>query len=304
MKKCCRTNTMSLIVISAYIAATGGLAGCENGSSQHGTTAKITPPIIDNISMPASGHVAHTMEPLAPYDFSYKENDTLFQARKLLTISCMHKSGFSNYLGEDIHSNTMTDSESSVTQPAGPWGYLGSETARLKGFQSGKVTDLSTLPPVRQMMSEAERVAAEKCFTQSGKELNKDGDTTSDLVKRLTSEADNYASKDARVVEARKAWGQCMAASGFSVTDPAALAAQNWGRRAVDPPTQDEIRTAEADEKCTTSSRLAAVYFAVNWGYQRQLIELNAQELAERQRAIRSQLDKALQIIASGSSPS
>jgi hypothetical protein len=65
-------------------------------------------------------------------------------------------------------------------------------------------------------------------------------------------------------------------------------------------PTAEELRAAQLDEKCTVSSNLASVYFAVYWGYQAQLVDRNAQALEARKDELRAQLAKAADIVAKG----
>jgi hypothetical protein len=65
-----------------------------------------------------------------------------------------------------------------------------------------------------------------------------------------------------------------------------------------DKPTANEIAAATADESCTRSSHLAAVYFAVLTGYQRQLISANTKILTGYQKQVQEQIDQATRLLA------
>lgn len=300
MKLFTHTTIRATIAVSTLLVAASVASGCSNGRHDATPNVALTSPSIGPITVPGSGYEASLKEPLAPYDTSNKDLAQLWQASTLLSVSCMHKRGFSSYTGQDIHATSFNEADVASVNASGAWGYLGAETARTKGFKTEQVVVADPANSGRQGMSEEERAASTACFQESYKTVNTASTAGSDLVKGLAGQAKGYTSRDKRVQNARNAWTSCMAEGGYTTTDPAMFAAQNWGQNALIEPTQEEIRAAQLDEKCTVSSNLASAYFSVYWGYQSQLVEKNAQVLASRKNELRAQLTKAAEIIARG----
>ncbi|MFF7191865.1 hypothetical protein ACFZAR_43545 [Streptomyces sp. NPDC008222] len=89
-----------------------------------------------------------------------------------------------------------------------------------------------------------------------------------------------------------------MTAAGHPAQDPEELAAGPWD---TDRPTVNEIAAATAAESCTGSSRLAADYFAVLTGYQRQLISANSAALTAYQKQVAEGTNQAARLLAGSS---
>ncbi len=219
---------------------------------------------------------------------------------RLLRISCMQGKGFPEYEGQDMApaDNAVSSAEDAFKQPAGPWGYLGAETAAQRGFLNSVVRK-KTLTPVN--LPEATLAASRECFTQASDKLTRPA-AGADLVQRLKEEASAYTERDTRVVAARDKWRDCMKQTGFQVSGPQQLVDKEWRAGADAGPSPDEIATAVADEKCTQQSGLAMIYFPVQWGYQRELIDQNLQALTEYQTQFRARLAEVSRIAANGAS--
>lgn len=77
------------------------------------------------------------------------------------------------------------------------------------------------------------------------------------------------ATNDSRVAEVMEAWSDCMADAGFEYDSIWDANDVHW----PDPPTTDEIATAQADVTCKQETNLVGVYVAVEAAYQREVIE-------------------------------
>lgn len=289
----------AIAVLSALVLCS---ASCSNldDTSPGGDKVKLVPPTIGAITVPVSGADASVKEPLAAFQLSSKNLNTILQAVKLLSISCMHQRGFVSYTGGNQIVVVGEEADVPATEPAGPWGYLGADTATRYGFHPAHT---ATPSQSTQEMGEDERTSAKECLDQSRKQfftLSATPSAEENLVHSLTEEARLAALQDSRVISARADWATCMKQRGFDVSTPEGLASQGWGTP-TDPPTADEIATAQADEGCTASTDLARVYFAALWGYQEQLIEAHAEVLATQEASLRRKVDTAARIVAAGS---
>jgi hypothetical protein len=273
------------------------LTGCgTEGAAESPPKQTLTPPVVTPEKPPISGYAAMLKSPLAAYDMTDKQADAMWTALRSMRTSCVRAKGFQQYDGQDmLPVGSSRSSDEAIKRPAGPWGYLGAETAATRGFLSGPVRTASN----QKVDLPADELAASRaCFEESSAKLSPPVEGA-DLVRQIAAEATGYAERDTRVVTARKQWATCMEQSGFTGADPRELASKQW-RRPTDPATADEISAAIADEKCTVSSGLAAIYFPVERGYQQQLIDRNIQVLTEHQTQLRSRIAEAARIVATG----
>ena len=84
---------------------------------------------------------------------------------------------------------------------------------------------------------------------------------------------------DPRVVEAMKAWSECMASSGFDYASPWQPNDTAW----PEPAGATEIRTAAQDIACRQESNLVGTWFAVESAYQQRVISQHRAEFAALQ---------------------
>ncbi|MGH8826651.1 MAG: hypothetical protein ACRDVZ_03415, partial [Jiangellaceae bacterium] len=93
----------------------------------------------------------------------------------------------------------------------------------------------------------------------------------------LTGESYERAESDSRVKAAVDEWAACMDRAGYeyeSIWEPNNA---DW----PDPAGPEEIAVATADVACKAETNLAGIWLAVETAYQNQLIEENAEKLAE-----------------------
>jgi hypothetical protein len=284
----------------AVLAATSvTVASCGSGGGSGAPAPTLTPPNVVATDPPVSGYAAALQSPLAAYDTSSdKTFYLLWTAQRAMRISCVRAKGFTEYDGQDMSpGQAPSASQNALRVPAGPWGYLGAETASTRGFKQSVDTNVNA--PTALNLPEDELTVSRACFDEAQKKLTPPS-AGSNFVRQLVDEASGYTMRDSRVVAARKQWGSCMSNAGYNYSDPDQLAQKNWGRDPAGPPITEEVATAKADQKCTDSSGLARIYFPVDWGYQRQLIERDSQQLAAYQDQLRTRVAEAEKIAASG----
>ncbi|MET8623515.1 hypothetical protein ABZW30_07115 [Kitasatospora sp. NPDC004669] len=230
--------------------------------------------------------------PLSAYQADDQTSVKEIQARNVLVVSCMHRAGFAAFSGDGLQAAQPPDDATAL--PAGPWGYLGAQAAATLGFHPPKRT--APRPnPAPAGAGEAYDNARVDCDRQTAERLGSPPAAGGELVSRLFDESIKAAAKDARVVAATKEWTACMSAAGFEATTPEELSRRY---QATPEPTPAELAAARADADCTVRSNLAGLWFAALAGYQRQLIDRNAEALAAQKEAVRAQDAKLTQLIA------
>jgi len=132
------------------------------------------------------------------------------------------------------------------------------------------------------------------CFGEARRALDENGpgeDFT--LVHQLNVESFNQSATAPSVRAAVGQWSRCMSATGYSHSDPlAALAAFDIGTAA---PSQQELRTAEADVRCKSRTHLVAAWTAAEVAIQNESIRVNHAELT----LIRDRMDRQLRAAGS-----
>ncbi|MFE6055070.1 hypothetical protein ACFQ6N_30335 [Kitasatospora sp. NPDC056446] len=210
----------------------------------------------------------------------------------MLVVSCMRRAGFAAFDGDGLQSAQLPDNATAL--PAGPWGYLGPEAAASLGFHPPKrpLPRPATAPAGSGEVYDTARV---DCDRQATEQLGSPPAAGGDLVDRLFDESMTATAGDARVMAATRQWSGCMTAAGFAATAP-----QELPRRyqAAPETTPAELAAARADADCTARSNLAGVWFAVLAGYQRRLIDRNAEALTAQREAVRAQDAKLTRLLA------
>ncbi|MFJ3220130.1 hypothetical protein ACIPLC_29960 [Kitasatospora sp. NPDC086801] len=227
---------------------------------------------------------------------AYRADDRIaakeIQARNALTVSRMHRAGFSAFDGAGLQPAQPPDDATAL--PAGAWGYLGAEAAASLGFHPPKRTlPRPTAAPADA--GEAYDAARVDCDQQAMERLGSPQGPGAELVGRLFDESLKAVGRDDRVVAATRQWSACMATAGFEAAAPGKLSQRFQGTPEI---TGVELATARADADCTARTNLAGLWFAVLAGYQRQLIDRNAQALAAQREAVRAQDAKLTRLIA------
>jgi hypothetical protein len=278
-------------VIAAGLLVTGCSAGLADGAGD----AALTPPVISaSATAPVTGYDGLVGLPLSAYGTSEQDDNLLYRTRKALVVRCMKSRGHASHSGQGTtRIAAKTEEEKEAVHPADAWGYIGRATAKRIGFHIG--VELPTGAP--GLTGQAAK-DFNTCSDEADKQLpnpNLAGSQGWKLTQGLFGKSFQLAAADSRVSAARKRWAACMTAAGHPAQDPEKLAAGPWKTTKA---TDDEIAVATADASCTGSSRLAAVYFAVLTGYQRQLISANIATLTAYQKQVREQTGRAARLLA------
>lgn len=274
------------------------VAGCTSASTTPAGPPTLAPPSIGPVTNPTSWIAANSTMPLiAAYDPSDHDEETLRQARIILTVDCMHKGGFADFVASDIGNTKRTAASTATYRAAGAYGYVddaNNSSARAHGFHEvgGSIVAGRKLPATEQNAFDA-------CVKSAQDTIDKGTDsvtTGNSLLNDLLNQSQVAATADGRVRAATKVWANCMKDQGFgTAADPAALATQPGSRSPN--PSSTEIATAIADATCTRSSNLSGTYFAVEAGYQNELIQKNQQALTAIQSANKIEIANAAKIV-------
>ncbi|WP_327680159.1 hypothetical protein [Kitasatospora sp. NBC_00458] len=217
--------------------------------------------------------------------------------RNALVVSCMRRAGYTAFSGDGLQTPQAPDNATAL--PAGAWGYLGPEIAGVQGFHPPKRTaPRPVTPPVGA--GEAYDSTRVDCDRQAAERLGSPPGPGAELLGRLFDESMAATGRDTRVTAATREWSACMASAGFQADDPAALAERFRGGP---DPTPAELATARADVDCTGRTGLAAIWFTVLAGYQRQQIDRNAQALNAHRDAVRAQDAKLTRLLTTADAP-
>ncbi|MFE6868484.1 hypothetical protein ACFVFS_18190 [Kitasatospora sp. NPDC057692] len=213
--------------------------------------------------------------------------------RNSLVVSCMRRAGYASFSGDGLQEARPPDNATAL--PAGAWGYLGPEVAAVQGFHAHRraAPEAGAVPAA----GEAYDAARVDCHRQAADRIGAPPGPGADLIGRLFSESMAATGKDGRVVAATAQWAACMAAAGFRAEDPATLPERF---QTASEATPAELATARADADCTTGSNLAAIWFTVLAGYQRQQIDHNATALNAHREAVRAQDARLTRLLAEG----
>ncbi|MFJ9692967.1 hypothetical protein [Kitasatospora sp. NPDC101183] len=228
---------------------------------------------------------------------AYRADDQIavkeIKARNALIVSCMHTAGYAAFTGDGLQPAQPPDNLTAL--PAGPWGYIGPGPANAQGFHPPRRPAPRAPDASAGYGGEAYDAARVDCDRQAAEKIGSPPPKGADLVGQLFDESTKATAQDARVLAARKDWASCMATAGFEAAVPEELPKTYEAAPEI---TQAELAAARADADCTTgTSRLAAVYFAVLDGYQRQLVDRNAEALTAQKEAVRAQDAKLTRLI-------
>ncbi|MGW6832292.1 hypothetical protein ACWGCI_02630 [Streptomyces sp. NPDC054949] len=273
-------------MIAAALLATGCSASLASSA------AYATPPAIAATSTaPATGYDGLIGLPLSAYGTSEQDDVLLDRTNEALITRCMQSRGYTSYAGQkETQTAAKTKRGKEAIRPAGAWGYIGSATAKRIGFHVG-VPLSATEGPTGQELEDYKA-----CCDKADKQVpSLAGMQGWKLTQDLFGQSFQQASADSRVGAARERWSACMKAAGHPADDPEKLAN---GFLNAEKATAKEIAAATADESCTRSSNLAAVYFAVLTGYQQQLISANAKVLTGYKEQVQAQVDRATHLLA------
>ncbi len=285
---------MSLVIAVA--------AGC--GTQQPAVTAAPVP-------TPTPTSAAQLQLPLDAYMLGDTQAAAAEYVSFLLRKACMAKLGFdfmpalsSGYVANGARIIQEFDSRL--------WGVSNLVQARLYGYHLPPWTQgastgpqpLGTLPAAEQVAligravgpgsgaataGRAASVPAGGCVGQARREAASAGlgtveGRTAPLVSQLQLESFDRTQSDPRVLAVFAKWSACMRAAGYAYSTPFKPA---FSMSAA--PTRAEIQTAVTDVTCKMKTNLLGVTYAVQSDYENDLIDKDAQQLAQIKTEIRQQ---------------
>jgi hypothetical protein len=258
-----------------------------SGASAPGTTA--TPAAAD-IAMPLDAYVDGAA------------GRVVANATEVLIAECMRRKGFTYHA--DLTAGTETTS-----QRTGDFGLTDAKLAATEGYPSGAKRAEALIRSATKRPSDAYLMALQGfvhpdltqshppgCQDEAFEQLRSDDLKRVDfeLVGRLGLEAKQRAAADRRVLDATRAWSQCMKDAGFSYATPVDAMNAGWPRD----PTAREIATATTDVRCKEKSDLVRMWLTAEATYQAELVAQNEEALAEIKRLNAERIRRAEAILA------
>jgi len=290
-----RLRSLPWLVLAGTCCA--GLAACTAASSS-GPLNTVTPPTVGKPTPPDSVDAALARMSLYPYTIlGQSDNDPLApgESDTQLGVACASVAGYpgaQNMTGVSIRVSTAG---LGFGQDWGPWGYLGAVDAQQSGFlpTPGKALDELGLgsdrpqSPSNASIPTAERNALEKCGTIKFNFLNDMFNGPLAGINAIAQAISTDMTNNPSVKAATKAWAACMASNGYDYATPEAagkaqIAAISGGTNSLSPnePISPAVRSAQiaaavTDARCTSSTDLAGIYFAVEASYDQQVVSAN-----------------------------
>jgi hypothetical protein len=282
------------------LACCAGLAACTAIGPQ-GPDTTVTTPSVGKPAPPISVDAVLAHSPFSPYVLLGTSNDDGLAPEEsgyALAGECMTAAGFLN-AASDVPMGFAIDPGLGISQPWGPWGYVGVVEAEQTGFRptpgsalSAAGIDSGALGGDPASLPAAEQAALGKCGTIVTNFTDAQGRGSLAGIQTIANQVGTDVQHDPAVANATKAWSTCMSRNGFSYTDPNSV----WGAALQDmygsghgginastpvstAANQTQIALATADANCTQSTDLDGIYFAVQASYEQQLVDANQQAL-------------------------
>jgi hypothetical protein len=278
------------------------LAACSGGSGAKSPETGVTAPSVGKPAMAASIAAALARQAFTPYaGLGNVASDGLApnEAVTSLDSACMTDAGYPT-ANDDFQEGHVGDTLTPST-PFGAFGYVGATEAAQYGFMPGGGPGLAGTGS--SDLSAAEQAASNKCFTIWRNFLGNQLNSALAAVQTLGQTIRSEDFKDPSIAKASKAWSACMAADGYDYGTPTELlnSAMNVSRAALQANTSlttaqkaAQIAEAGADAACTQSTDLAGIYFAVQAGYEQQIVDANQPQLTKAVQQYRAAYRKEL----------
>lgn len=264
--------------------------------------------------------------PLDSYLLNPQQTKTLDNAYSSLVTTCMRRFGF-DYSPPAATADSGAGSEAPATRTDGRFGYQSMAHAQKWGYhpeggnpasQKGvwareakrltadmRIASQGSADPKQKFGPGGQTLNGEKvpdhgCVGTARKTLTgrTEGDIgDADLATQIKFETLVKGQEDARTQKVFARWSACMKKDGYAYPDPLkALGDSKWSKSAQ--PGTEEIRVAVADQKCREKDNVVGVWFAVDYAYQEQAVEDNAEALAAVRKSIDTRLKAANDALA------
>ncbi|MFH8625411.1 hypothetical protein ACH4A8_26600 [Streptomyces vietnamensis] len=288
-----------------------------------------TKPLSDPAEVPA----AQLAYPLDPYRTTDEQIHSLEKAQDLLTVECMKRFGFTYRPPvRPAPRPRGTSSRYGVTDEAtvARYGYArpgGPAPApdKLPGDPLPPAERLVlTGPPLRTgpggRLVPPPRTLEESRRTDSGRTVNgqkvpvggcgREGHLALFAEKKdpvdllyvfgMESEASIRAREAPKVVEAVGAWSACMAEKGYRVTDPVSPQKALGLKSEAEFGTARAIVAAKQDVACKKRTKLVALWYEAEVGFQNELMERHAETLKQVKAELDERVEKAASVNGNG----
>lgn len=294
------------------------LAGCsddDSSSAESKGNPKAPPAVAET---PKITNANDKSMPLDTYLLNPEQSETIDNAYAGILTDCMKRFGF-DYTPPEAQA-TASSGDAPTTRTDGRFGRQNAEDAEKWGYHAvGGVEDDSPWGNKGQKMTAAmqtaergsddpkqkfgpggqvingEKVPDHGCVGEGRKKLtgSVNGNTgDAKLANDLKFDTLTKAQQDKRTRAVFAKWSTCMKDKGFDYTDPlAALGDEEWAK--TPQPTRHEIQVATADQECRAKHNVVGVWFAVDYAYQEQAVEQNAEALADVKKNIDTMLKAA-----------
>ncbi|MCA1220753.1 hypothetical protein, partial [Streptomyces sp. 8L] len=264
----------------------------------------------------------HRPMPLDPYLLDPRQTRTIDAAYTTLVSRCMRRFGYAyaqpggntdpTGIGADAPTTRMDGYFGFQTMAhAKTWGYHPEGTSAQGGGQAPPrtATENTALTGTSDPHSKngpggqdvhGRTVPDHGCVGEANRLLTGSVTGTTgnpDFVVSLKFDTLSKGRQDPRTRAVFAAWSHCMKDKGFTYTDPLAAAGDpRWSTAAG--PTGEELRVAVADQECRGDTNVVGVWFAVDYGYQREAVQHNRARLATVRSAMAAHLAAARRAVA------
>ncbi|MFE4409210.1 hypothetical protein [Streptomyces sp. NPDC056821] len=300
---------------SAVALAT--MVGCSS-SSDSGDSGKggSTPKVA---STPKLSSVTDQPLPIEAYLLSKDQTDQMDKAVVVLRQKCMQRFGLTyqdqsmqgafqpksitqfRYGVTDaeavaVHGYKPAGSEKPVVKPS-PQKMSPAATMVLTGTTDPKVKPGSAAAKGGQDYN-GQKVPAGGCLGEADRKVgvsgpNRYGDA--EIVVKVNTESWDKSYTDSRVRAVFAKWSQCMKEKGYTYADPMKAGDDPEWQKTVTA-TSREQQVASADVACKQKYNVLGIWYSVDVAYEKQMIEQNAEALAEVKKTIEKQLKLAAEI--------
>lgn len=284
-----RTRTrLRLLSCGTALAACTALAGCT-ATAPKGPHTTVTTPKVGKPPPPTSAQAALSSEAFTPYAaLGQSHNDGLApgESDDTLTNTCMHADGYPNY-ASGFQTINISPDNLAVALPWGTWGLVGgaAEAEQYAFRQPPAAASAEGLPGLTKPGSvlPAEQAAQVKCMAIVQDFINAADAGPLAGIQTLSNDIYNDIRHDAAVNNALRAWSACLAKNGYANYHQPGNFAYNYSQKTPGPESaavkKAQTAAAVTDAKCTQSTDLAGIYFAVQASYEQQLVNANQQAL-------------------------
>jgi hypothetical protein len=293
--------------LALALGCSAALTACT-AAAPKGPAAAVTTPAVGQPTPPASAQAALSSEAFTPYaglgastDDGLAPGDTY----AALHTACLDDAGDSQYASTAPFA-VRENRGLAFAQAYGPWGYLGTALAAQQGFQAPSAG--SAGPGPGSSLPAQVQAVANKCFNIVLDFNNAQFAHSMAGIETMNDDISTDVVSDTAFKRASQAWLTCIAQSGYTATDPSALAQQqevNLGLQSGGPnpspspgtsadAQKAQLAAAVADAHCTQSTDLAGIYFAVQASYEEQFVSANQQELNQEVREYKAAFAREL----------